>query len=68
MNSEICGMKVIRKITTTSTSRNGRIALAMVSTRSPDTLEVTEAYWFAWKAHRPETEVWQGIFTDAADR
>ena len=36
--------------------------------QAPDTLEVTEAYWFAWKAHRPETEVWQGIFPDAADR
>lgn len=24
----------------------------------PDAVEVTEAYWFAWKAFRPETEVW----------
>lgn len=27
--------------------------------RVPDSLEVTEAYWFAWKAHQPDTEVWQ---------
>ena len=33
--------------------------------QAPDTLEVTEAYWFAWKAHRPETEVWRGIFSEA---
>ena len=25
---------------------------------APEGLEVTEAYWFAWKAHHPETEVW----------
>jgi hypothetical protein len=24
----------------------------------PDEVEVTEAYWFAWKAFHPETEVW----------
>lgn len=23
-------------------------------------LEATEAYWFAWKAHRPGTEIWDG--------
>ena len=25
----------------------------------PDAVRVTEAYWFAWKALHPETEVWQ---------
>lgn len=25
----------------------------------PDGVEVTEAYWFAWKAFHPDTEVWQ---------
>ena len=27
----------------------------------PEDVEVTEAYWFAWKALEPDTEVWQGI-------
>ena len=25
----------------------------------PDDVEVTEAYWFAWKAFHPDTDVWQ---------
>jgi hypothetical protein len=25
----------------------------------PDDVEVTEAYWFAWKAFHPDTEIWQ---------
>ena len=25
----------------------------------PEGIEVTEAYWFAWKAFHPDTEVWQ---------
>jgi hypothetical protein len=25
----------------------------------PDSLEVTEAYWFAWKANHPDTEIWE---------
>ena len=24
----------------------------------PDTVQVTEAYWFAWKAFHPDTEIW----------
>jgi hypothetical protein len=27
----------------------------------PEDVEVTEAYWFAWKALEPDTEVWQGL-------
>lgn len=27
----------------------------------PDDVEVTEAYWFAWKAFHPEAEIWQGL-------
>jgi len=27
----------------------------------PEDVAVTEAYWFAWKAFQPETEVWQGV-------
>ena len=38
---ESAGKYVIKKITTTSTARKGRIALAIVSTFSPDTEEAT---------------------------
>ena len=27
----------------------------------PDGIEISEAYWFAWKAFQPDTEVWQGL-------
>ena len=27
----------------------------------PDGVEVTEAYWFAWKAFQPDAEIWQGV-------
>jgi hypothetical protein len=27
----------------------------------PDGIEIFEAYWFAWKAFQPDTEVWQGL-------
>lgn len=26
---------------------------------APDDVEVTEAYWFAWKAFHPDTEIWK---------
>lgn len=26
---------------------------------APDDVQVTEAYWFAWKAFHPDTEIWQ---------
>ncbi|HYB12207.1 MAG TPA: hypothetical protein VEG67_01980, partial [Myxococcota bacterium] len=26
----------------------------------PKGIEVTEAYWFAWKAFHPDTEIWNG--------
>ena len=38
---ESAGKYVIKKITTTSTARKGRIALAIVYTFSPDTEEAT---------------------------
>ena len=25
---------------------------------APDDVEVTDAYWFAWKSLHPETEIW----------
>ena len=37
----MAGTYVIRKITTTSTARNGRIAFEIVSTFSPDTDDAT---------------------------
>ncbi len=30
------------------------------SYEAPDDVEVTSAYWFAWRAFHPETDVWQG--------
>jgi hypothetical protein len=27
----------------------------------PDGIEITESYWFAWKAFQPDTEIWQGL-------
>ena len=31
---------------------------AVFTWKVPDDVEVTEAYWFAWKAFHPETSVW----------
>jgi hypothetical protein len=33
--------------------------LAAFSWEVPEGVDVTEAYWFAWKAFHPETEVWE---------
>ena len=33
--------------------------LAAFDYEVPDAIEVTEAYWFAWKAFHPDTEVWK---------
>jgi hypothetical protein len=33
--------------------------LAVFRWEAPDDVEVTEAYWFAWKAFHPDTEVWK---------
>ena len=33
--------------------------LAAFAWEVPEGIEVTEAYWFAWKAFHPDTEVWQ---------
>lgn len=32
--------------------------LAMFSWDVPEAVQVTEAYWFAWKAFHPDTEIW----------
>ena len=34
---------------------------ATFSWQIPEDIEVTEAYWFAWKTFQPDTEVWQSI-------
>ena len=31
----------------------------MFEWEAPDGVEVTESYWFAWKAFHPETEIWK---------
>jgi hypothetical protein len=31
---------------------------AVFSWEAPDDVELAEAYWFAWKAFHPETEIW----------
>src|SRR5690606_1400773 len=33
--------------------------LSVFRWEAPDDVEVTEAYWFAWKAFHPDTEVWK---------
>jgi hypothetical protein len=33
--------------------------LGAFSWEAPEDVEVTEAYWFAWKAFHPDTEVWK---------
>ena len=41
--------------------------LAAFHWEAPDDVEVTEAYWFAWKAFHPETEVWEPPAAPAAE-
>jgi hypothetical protein len=52
---------------------DGRRIRASYSTRAslfrweaPEDVEVTEAYWFAWKAFHPDTEVWRDPGPEAA--
>lgn len=33
--------------------------LSVFRWEAPDDVEVTEAYWFAWKAFHPDTEIWK---------
>jgi hypothetical protein len=33
--------------------------LGAFSWEAPEEVEVTEGYWFAWKAFHPDTEVWK---------
>ena len=33
---------------------------AFMQWEAPKDVEVTEAYWFAWKAFHPDTEIWSG--------
>ena len=34
----------------------------------PKEVEVTEAYWFAWKAFHPDTEIWNDPLHHAPKR
>lgn len=45
------------------------VAASSFSWEIPDEIEVTDAYWFAWKTFHPDTEVWQpeGAELEAAD-
>jgi len=40
---------------------------AYFSWRIPEDVEVTEAYWFAWKAFHPDTDVWEPESTGDGD-
>ena len=31
---------------------------AVFTWEAPEDVQVTEAYWFAWKAFHPDTEIW----------
>jgi hypothetical protein len=43
------------------------VAASSFSWEIPDEIEVTDAYWFAWKAFHPDTEVWQPEGTESTE-